>query len=150
MTPVGAPPDQREAVEALFQLLDRTGHIRKQRRACKLVGPAGEEIAIPESIFYVLSRVAEVMASGDSVTVVPVGKEMTTQQAADLLNVSRQYLVRLLDEGRIPHTKTGRHRRVLIEDVLVFKEQRDQARRASLDELTSLSEEFGAYSELDR
>lgn len=150
MTPVGAPPEQLAAVEALFQLLDRTSHVRKQRRACRLVGPAGEEIAIPESIFYVLERVAEVMARGDSVTVVPVGKEMSTQQAADLLNVSRQYLVRLLDEGRIPHTKTGRHRRVRIEDVLAFKEQRDQERQASLDELSTLSEQFGGSSELDR
>lgn len=150
LTPVGAPPEQRAAIEAIFQLLDRAASGRKQRSACRLLGPAGEDIAIPESIFYVLERVAEVMARGDSVTVVPVGKEMTTQQAADLLNVSRQYLVRLLDEGRIPHTKTGRHRRLRIEDVLAFKEQRDQERQASLDELTSLSEEFGGYSELDR
>src|SRR5690606_8918144 len=149
-TPEGAPPDQRAAVEALFQMLDRTSHVRKQRRACRLVGPAGEEIAIPESIFYVLERVADVIARGASAPVVPVGNEMTTLQAADLLNGSRQYLVRLLDEGRIPHTKTGRHRRVRIEDVIAFKEQRDQERQASLDELSSLSEQYGGYSELDR
>lgn len=69
------------------------------------------EVAIPEAVFYVLERVAEVLARGDSLTIVPVGKELTTQQVADLLNVSRQYLVRLLDEGRIPFTKTGKHRR---------------------------------------
>jgi excisionase family DNA binding protein len=80
---------------------------------------------------------------------VPVGKEMTTQQAADLLNVSRQYLVRLLDEGRLPHTKIGRHRRVRIEDVLSFKDQRDRERKASLDALSQVSEEFGGYRELD-
>lgn len=149
MTPVAAPPEQRADVEALFQLLDQAAHFRKQRSACRLVGPTGEGITIPESIFYVLERVAEVMARGDSVTVVPVGKEMTTQQAADMLNVSRQYLVRLLDEGRIPHTKTGRHRRVRIEDVLAFKELRDQERKTSLDVLTQLSEDFGGYPELE-
>jgi excisionase family DNA binding protein len=149
MTPIAAPPEQRADVEALFQLLDHASHVRKQRRACRLMGPTGEEIRIPDSIFYVLERVAEVMARGDSITVVPVGKEMTTQQAADLLNVSRQYLVRLLDEGRIPHTKTGRHRRLRIEDVIAFKEQRDNERKASLDELTRLSEDFGGYPELE-
>jgi excisionase family DNA binding protein len=76
---------------------------------------------------------------------VPVGKEVTTQQAADLLNVSRQYLVRLLDEGRIPFRKTGKHRRLRIEDVLAFKEERDKNRRAGLRELSRLTQDFGGY-----
>src|SRR5262249_51904915 len=121
---------------------------RRRAGACKLVGPSGETITIPKSVFYVLERVAEVLARGDSISVVPVGKEMTTQQAADLLNVSRQYLVRLLDEGRIPFTKTGKHRRVRIEDVLAYKEKRDQERESQLDELTRLSQEYGGYDEL--
>ena len=148
MTPVAAPPEQRAEVAALFRLLDQAAHLRRRRGACKLVGPSGEAFAIPESLFYVLERVAEVMARGDSITIVPVGKEMTTQQAADVLNVSRQYLVRLLDEGRIPFTKTGRHRRVRVEDVLAFKEQRDRERKAGLDELAELSGKFGGYDEL--
>lgn len=148
MTPVAAPPDQRADVAALFRLLDRAAHGRVQTGGCKLVGPSGEIVSIPESVFYVLERVVEVMARGDSITVVPVGQELTTQQAADMLNVSRQYLVRLLDDGRIAFTKTGKHRRVRAEDVLTFKEQRDRERKASLDELTQLSETFGGYDEL--
>ncbi|MBL9023012.1 MAG: helix-turn-helix domain-containing protein [Myxococcales bacterium] len=112
---------------------------------CKLVGPKGEAIALPETVFYVLERVAELMARGNSVTVVPVGRELTTQQAADLLNVSRQYLVRLLDEKRIPFRKTGKHRRLRIEDVLAFKEQRDRDRRSKLRDLSRLTEELGGY-----
>jgi excisionase family DNA binding protein len=100
---------------------------------------------LPEAVFYVLERVAEVMARGDSITVVPVGKELTSQQAADLLNVSRQYLVRLLDEGKIPFRKTGKHRRLRIEDVLSFKEARDQEREEGLRELSRLTQEFGGY-----
>jgi len=92
-----------------------------------------------------LERVVEVLARGDAITVVPVGKELTTQQAADLLNVSRQYLVRLLEGKRIPFTKTGKHRRLRVEDVLAFKERRDSERRKGLAELTRLTQEFGGY-----
>jgi excisionase family DNA binding protein len=77
--------------------------------------------------------------------VVPVGREVTTQQAANVLNVSRQYLVRLLDDGRIPFRKTGKHRRLRIEDVLSFKEGRDAERRTSLRELSRLTQELGGY-----
>ncbi len=100
MTPVSAPAEQRAGVVALSKALDHIAKPGRKSRGpqCKLVGPGGETIAVPESVFYVLERVAEVLARGDALTVVPVGKELTTQQAADLLNVSRQYLVRLLEE----------------------------------------------------
>lgn len=142
MTPVTAPPEEHRAVVALSQALDT---IARRKPKCRLVGPSGEEIAVPETVFYVLERVAEVMARGDSVTIVPIGKEITTQQAADLLNVSRQYLVRLLDEGRIPFTKTGTHRRLKIEDILAFKATRDRERGAALREMVRVTEEFGGY-----
>ena len=146
MTPVSAPPEQRAQVAELSRAIEGMVHppARKAPR-CKLVGPGGESIPIPESVFYLLERVAEVMARGDAITVVPVGKEVTTQQAATLLNVSRQYLVRLLEEGRIPYRKTGKHRRLRIEDVLAFKEQRDRDRRAGLRELSRMTQEFGGY-----
>jgi len=147
MTPVAAPPEQKAAVVALSKVLGGLAHAPKRPR-CELAGPKGERIAIPESVFYVLARVAEVLARGDAVTVVPTEQEITTQQAADLLNVSRQYLVRLLDEGNIPFTKTGKHRRVRMDDLLHFKAKRDEDRKSKLNELTSLSEEYGGYDEL--
>jgi excisionase family DNA binding protein len=146
MTPVAAPPEQQAQVVALSKALEGMAHSPKRRAPkCKLVGPKGETIALPESVFYMLERVAELLARGDSITVVPVGREVTTQQAANLLNVSRQYLVRLLDEGGIAYRKTGKHRRLRIEDVLAFKEKRDKDRRAGLRELSQLSQEFGGY-----
>jgi excisionase family DNA binding protein len=146
MTPVAAPPDQQSQVIALSKAIDAM--IRSPKRQapkCQLVGPKGEAIPVPESVLFVLERVAEVMAGGDSVTVVPVNRELTTQQAADLLNVSRQYLVRLLDEGRIPFGRTGKHRRVRIDALLEFKTKRDKDRRAGLRELSRMTEEFGGY-----
>ncbi|WP_428262499.1 helix-turn-helix domain-containing protein [Haliangium sp.] len=147
MDPVGAPPDQLSEFIEVTRLLTALGQRRPSE--CMLVGPSGAKIAIPESMFFVLKRVAEVMARGDAIAIVPVDQEMSTQQAANLLNVSRQYLVRLLDEGRIPFVKTGRHRRLRVEHVLAFKEQRDRERGAGLDELSRMSEDLGGYDELE-
>ena len=84
MTPVAAPPEQQAQVAALSKALEGMVHTRKRRAPkCELVGPKGESIPVPESVFYVLERVVEVLARGDSITVVPVGRELTTQQAAD-------------------------------------------------------------------
>ena len=145
MTPVGAPPEQHAQVAALSRALERMHPSTQQAPECRLVGPQGESTAIPEAVFHVLTRVVEVLARGDSITVVPMGRELTTQQAADLLNVSRQYLVRLLDEGRIACRKTGKHRRVRVEDLLDFKAKRDKDRRAGLRELSQLTQDFGGY-----
>lgn len=148
MTPVGAGPNERPKVEDVSRILVGAAHTRK-RKHCSLVGPDGRKVPLPDPLFFVLERVAEVLARGDSVTIVPVGKELTTQQAADLLNVSRQYLVRLLDDNRIPHTKTGKHRRLKIEDVLRYKAERDRSRRLKLAEITRLGEEMeSGYPEL--
>jgi excisionase family DNA binding protein len=149
MSPVAAPPDQQADVAALSKLLGGVIHSRRRRAPpLQLLGPKGESVALPESVVYLLERVAALLAHGDAITIVPVTVQFTTQQAADLLNVSRQYLVRLLDEGRIPCTKTGKHRRVRMEDVVAFKEKRDGERKAALSELTRLSEDFGGYGEL--
>ena len=147
MTPVAAPEDQREGVVELLRLV-REIRGGEEPAVYKLVGPDGTVTALPESVFLLLERVIEVLARGDAITVVPVGKELTTQQAADILNVSRQYLVRLLDDGKIPFHKTGTHRRVRMEDLLAYKRVRDQERMDALDELTRISQELGGYDEV--
>jgi excisionase family DNA binding protein len=150
MSPVAAPDEQREEFAALFRMLENAAaDVREPgEAACKIVGPEGQTINLPESVFYLLERVVEVLARGDAITVVPVHKELTTQQAADILNLSRQYLVRLLDDGKIPFSRTGTHRRVRFTDVMTYKEIRDQKRRDSLDDLTRISQEYGGYDEL--
>lgn len=149
MEPVSAPDTEQQAVTALSAFLDRVAKSpTTDLPKCVLSGPLGENMELPPSVFYVLERVAEVMGRGDAITVVPIGRLLTTQQTAALLNVSRQYLVRQLDGGAIPFTKTGTHRRLRIEDVLEYKRARDAERRANLKKLTQLSEEFGGYEEL--
>jgi excisionase family DNA binding protein len=113
----------------------------------KLRAPSGEEIELPHSVFEVLVRVVHEMARGNAVRVLPVHAELTTQQAAELLNVSRPFLVGLLEEGEIPFRKVGSHRRVRLDDLLVYKDRRDRERKIALNELASESQELGLYED---
>lgn len=151
MEPVSAPASEQKAVAELSAFLDKLASEPAARLPkCVLTGPLGEKVELPPSIFYVLEQVAEVMGRGDAVTLVPIGRQLTTQKAAAMLNVSRQYLVRLLDKGVIPFSKTGTHRRIRIEDLLAYKRERDAERRSRLRNLTQQSEEYGGYEELQR
>jgi len=145
-TPVAPREDQHEELVELSRML--VGHARSARSRAKrlrVVGPNGETLALPASLVDVLARATAVLTNGEAVAVLPVGRELTTQQAADLLNVSRQYVVRLVNEDRLPCTRTGKHRRLRMEDVLAFKRARDIERSRALAALTSLTEEFSGY-----
>ena len=132
---------------------------RLARESCRLLAPyleaerelhprlspddaGGESLAIPPSALRLLSFILEQMARGNAVTLVPVHAELTTQQAADLLGVSRPFLVKLLDEGTIPHRKVGTHRRVLLRDLLEYRRKSDADRSAALDELAAQAQEL--------
>jgi len=82
------------------------------------------------------------IGSGDAVTLLPIQQMLTTQQAADLLDVSRPYLIKLIERGDIAHSMVGRHRRVKAEDVFAYKSARDKARAEALDELISDSKDL--------
>lgn len=82
------------------------------------------------------------IGSGDAVTLLPIQQMLTTQQAADLLDVSRPYLIKLIEKGDIAHSMVGRHRRVKAEDVFAYKSARDKARAEALDELISDSKDL--------
>jgi excisionase family DNA binding protein len=108
-------------------------------------GNPDDTLAIPRSAVELLARVLAHMAAGQGVTVVPAHAELTTQQAADLLNVSRPHLIGLLDAGEIAFRKVGSHRRVRADSLLEYRRKDDHERREIADELTELNQGMGLY-----
>ena len=131
-------PTERNAAAQLVAFMSRS--------SVQVVDAGGQRLNLPAPLAKVVKRAAELMARGHAVTVLADEQTLTTQKAAEILNVSRQYLVRLVDSGRLPAVKVGSHRRLRAIDVEGFRAARDQDRAAALDELAALSEEIGGYA----
>ncbi|MFP2926739.1 helix-turn-helix domain-containing protein [Pyxidicoccus sp. 3LG] len=147
--PVAATEASLGQVQQLARLITETLQGRGAQPRFSLLGPNHEALPLPKDVLTLLHQLLAVLASGDAVSIVPVQKELTTQQAANLLNVSRQYLVQLLDEGKIPYHRTGTHRRVYTQDVLVYRSKRDAERDAKLAAMIQEAQESGGYPEFD-
>ncbi|MCC6539775.1 MAG: helix-turn-helix domain-containing protein [Bryobacterales bacterium] len=118
---------------------------RALRRAHpKLVGPKGEKIDLPESLRTLLKGAVRTLAAGQSVVLIPQEKQLTTQQAGELLGMSRPYVIRLLDAGEMPFTLVGKHRRVALRDVLAFA-RRQAERKSVLDKMARDAYGAGLY-----
>ena len=124
-----------EAATALAQATGRDGTL-------VIAGADGQELRIAPAVSELLVDLLGHVARGDMVTLVPMGAMLTTQQAADILNVSRPFLSGLLKTGKIPFIPVGSHRRVLYTDLMAYKARRDATRNAALDELARLGQEF--------
>ena len=140
-TPIA--PDKREtaSVQRLRSFMEAQ-HVSTTKHA-SLVSPDGETLEIPTSIYKVLVQAVVAMSQGSAVSIIPVHHELTTQQAANLLNISRPHLVKLLDAGEVPFHKTGAHRRIYFEDLTRYRDVRDAERRKTLRDLTKRSAEYG-------
>ena len=132
------PPAEVEDLAAVHQFLSThagTG-------ACYLAGPTPmDRVELPLGAYQVLRQVVEAMRKNLAVTVVPQTQTLTSQQAADLLGVSRPTLIKLLDEDRIPFERTGTHRRIQLRDLLDYREQRREEQYAALAAMSTAEDE---------
>ncbi|QXU56662.1 MULTISPECIES: helix-turn-helix domain-containing protein [Rhodococcus] len=109
------------------------------------VDGTSESVHLPSSALELIKDVLANMAAGQGVTVVPAHAELTTQQAAELLNVSRPHVIKLLDQGLIQYRLVGRHRRILASSLLEYRRTQQRDARGAADELAALSEDLGLY-----
>lgn len=140
---IEANEGERSALREIERLLDN------EQEMPTLVGPHGEESVLPLSLMYALRQIVHHLALDRAVTIMPLTRdaELSTQEAADILNVSRPFLVKLLEEGNIPFVRLGAHRRVKLKDILEYKKARSFERKRALDELAQMSQDMGLYDQ---
>ena len=127
----------REGSAALARML--RNHPQQDRARVRM---DDEDLILPRQAVELLRHVLSEMAQGNGVSILPVHAELTTQQAADMLNVSRPHLVKLLEEGAIPFSKVGTHRRISLANLMDYKRQRDEEGAAALQELADQAQEL--------
>lgn len=101
-----------------------------------------QSVPLPPGALEFLLEILSEMAQGNAVTIIPTHAELTSQQAADLLNISRPYLVKLLESGKIPFHKAGTHRRIRFEDLMAYKSERDKESGDAMDELAKQAQDL--------
>jgi len=145
-------PDLLVPTEALARQAEAVlGALRAARRDGDVVhvhasgSPPETAVPLPDEALHLLLRILSHLADGDAVTVVPVRAELTPQQAADVLNVSRPWLVKLLDDGVIPSRRVGTDRGVSLRELLAYRDERRAEQQAAMDELTRESQGMGLY-----
>jgi excisionase family DNA binding protein len=141
---LSTPSDDEKALakESSRQLAPLIHNERSSTSISILEDELGQKIVVPNVAISLLLEILTQMAQGNAVTLMPYHAELTTQEAADLLNVSRPFLVKLLESGALPHRMVGKHRRVLLQDVMKYKENIDRARNETLNELVAQAQEL--------
>lgn len=136
-----SPADSEQPKMAeLYRLLIHSG-----KAALIGPGPDCEKIDLPDSVYRTLLKVVETMQQGKAIAIMPLMQQMTTQAAANSLGVSRQFLVRELESGKIQFHYVGTHRRIYLKDLLEYRDTRMHDRRASIERMARKAEQLGDY-----
>jgi excisionase family DNA binding protein len=133
---------ERAAANQLRRIIASQGTDQDQKLRVAVEDGETAELILTKGLSHLLMEVLRHVGNGDAVTLVPVSQMLTTQQAADILNVSRPFLIGLLAKGVIPFVLAGRHRRIKAEDLFAFKDRRDHRRADALQELATMDSDL--------
>lgn len=136
-------PADVEQAKISSRTLSKYADVDRVQLAIRGCNGESDDLVLPGHVLQILLDVLSEMSKGNAISLIPHHQELSTQEAANLLNVSRPFLVGLLEKGEIPFRKVGAHRRVLLRDVLGYKESTDILRAQALDDLAALSQGEG-------
>ena len=138
--PISIPAAQEGQIRELRRLVQSGG--------AKLVGPDGHQIPLPEPVHDLLRMILKNLQAGKAISIVPEHQQLTTQRAANILGVSRPFLVGLVEKGEIPFHMVGSHRRIYLRDLLDYKRRRDSARHEAINNIARAEMEAGTYDKV--
>lgn len=144
--PITLDPERGSLAKDAAEVAKVLEHSETEKQPAKLVDPHGHSVELPAPLFEVLTSIADHLRRGNGVVVMPAHKLLTSNEAAEILNMSRPHLIKLLDEKVIPFEYVGTHRRVRLSDVLVYQEGRNAARESALAEMVALRDDAGQPS----
>lgn len=136
--------EQKVAMKSYAALSAALTHIKEAETEIE-IEETRDKIVIPSRALQLLGDILKAMSEGKPISIVPVATEVTTQKAAEILGCSRPHLVKLLEEGKIEFVKVGKHRRILFEDVLSYKQKMKEEQKKHLIEMMNQDEELGLY-----
>jgi excisionase family DNA binding protein len=142
LDPISIPISQQQQVRELQKLMQREGR-------ASLVGKGGESaLDLPDVVYSLLLRILQGMQEGKAIAIVPFMQDLTTQEAANFLGVSRPFFVKLLETGKLHYHMTGTHRRVYLKDLVDYRQHRDQDKMDAINRIAQFEEDAGLYDKV--
>lgn len=136
---------EREIAQLSYQALSNTlAQLNTEKVDIEIEG-SNDKIVLPLNALKLLEEILKNMSQGKIISIVPVATEVTTQKAAEILGCSRPHLIKILEEGRIPYTKVGRHRRIMLEEVVSYKRKMKEEQKQHIIDIMNADEEDGLY-----
>jgi excisionase family DNA binding protein len=136
--------EQKVAIQSYNALVSAIEQLHSDEAEIE-IEETNNKIVIPIRALKLLGDILKSMSQGKPISIVPFATEVTTQKAAEILGCSRPYLVKLLEEGKIEFTKVGKHRRIMFEDVLKYKQLMKEAQKKNIIDMMNFDEELGLY-----